>query len=147
MKDWLALKPLLGLVCLLAIFLIGLRFSVAHDTATLVPSPEMTAKHFLRELKIHNYRGAEELLSIYLRPQLDKDGLRSWVKESEARGRAIDQAEENGFQAEGVRAQASVRVKLAQRQEEVWHFTLVKEKGLWKIDSCNEFVPHKTAGG
>jgi hypothetical protein len=141
MKDVVALRPLLGVLALFGCSLLLIAPIVKKDSGVLVSPPEVTAKQFLRALKIHNYAGARDHLTERLAGRLQPDMLRSLVEAREAERKHIDQVREEGSVITGETAKAAVAVKLADRQEAVWEFTLVKEKGLWKLSSLGPLGP------
>jgi hypothetical protein len=137
MKDWQALKPLAGVLALFLAALLVFAALVAADRASLlIPSPENAAGQLVQALGAHRYAGAMGQLSQELQQQVDRNDLIALVEQIEASAsRGIEDAHAVDSQEQGVTAAATVRVKLKNMQEQELQFALVKENGLWKVES------------
>jgi hypothetical protein len=138
MRDWLAVRGLLALVLVWAVLMAGLQVLVRQEVnEVIIPPPEKVAADMMQALKAHRYEGARNALGEQARAQVSVDVLRSIIQDLETDGFRIVRVEELESQIAGSHATARVAVKLNPPQEKILTFSLVKEKGEWKIDSTD----------
>jgi hypothetical protein len=139
MKDFQALRSLLAVLAVLSLGLLVYGALVAADRADLlIPSPESAAEQFVSAMAAHRYSGALNQLSQDLLEQVKEEDLRDLMESIEASSSAgIQDAHEEEAQEQGETAQASVRVKLGNNQEQTLDFPLQKENGLWALTSID----------
>ena len=150
MRDWLALRPVVMLLALLAAAGLLLGWAAETEAARyLIPSPDKVAEGLVSALAAQRYTGALNALSQDLQQQVQPEDLRTLVARIEQAHQGISDAHGQAGQAapaaaHNATASAQVQVKLGDLSEQELTFELVRENGLWKIASLG---PLETLAG
>lgn len=136
--SWAGLKPAAAMLALAALALLALGALSAQGLGdgVVVPPPEDAAAQMIGALGAKRYTGARGALSEALREEMDDAGLRSLALRIEASpAGGIVNAHGVESQRQGGRAAAVVQVKLGSLREVRLQLPMVRERGLWKVDS------------
>jgi hypothetical protein len=93
------------------------------------------AKQFLIAMQIHYYAGARQLGSHGLQNSLTADDLKAINQRLESEGKKIEQVDLVDGGTGDRQAVATLKVRLANREQRWVVLPMRREEGLWKVDS------------
>lgn len=111
----------------------GWIVELTRDDSALIPSPVHVATSFFRQLKTGRYAQAAPYLSRNMRDSVTASDLKNWA---EGLGE-VKSVHPSGWSVRKDEADALVRIESGD-QEKTLRTTLIREDGLWKIQTLPE---------
>lgn len=111
----------------------GWIVGLTRDDSVLVPSPDHVAASFFRQLKTGRYAQAAPYLSRTMRDSVTARDLKNWA---EGLGE-VKSVHPSSWSVREHEADAVVRIE-SENQEKTLRTTLIRENGLWKIQTLPE---------